>query len=275
VRSTYGHRVLGNAITGFVNSLPNKKLDYFTATADFLRRMYTLGSPADTRYFLDKTPRYHLIVDDLMEAFPEAKFIFLWRNPLAIAASMIQTWGNGKWNLYMFWIDLYRGLDALVSAFNRSGTRSIGVRYEDLAADPNREITKIMAYLGLESDGTILDAFSRAKPMHVPGRGDPSGQLKYQGVSRDSMDAWKKAMSNPFRKSWSREYLAWIGEERLTAMGFDLRELQADINLQQTNYDHLLSDIIRNALGKLYCRYAIESVRSNEPWANGLYFTQN
>jgi hypothetical protein len=37
--------------------------------------------------FLDKTPRYFLIVPELARLFPSARFILLWRNPLSVLAS--------------------------------------------------------------------------------------------------------------------------------------------------------------------------------------------
>jgi hypothetical protein len=52
---------------------------------DFGIDLYTRAA-GEARYFLDKTPRYHYVVDDLFRVFPEAKTIFLWRNPLAIVA---------------------------------------------------------------------------------------------------------------------------------------------------------------------------------------------
>jgi len=267
--------VLANAVNGFVDSFPNKREDYLTVVAECLSRMYSLGAGADTTYFLDKTPRYHLIVDDLMEAFPEAKFIFLWRNPLAIASSMIQTWGRGRWNLYMFFVDLYQGIDSLATAFNRNRACAIAVRYEDLTLFPGKEVARIMAYLGLEDDGSIVEAFGRAKSMDSPGRGDPTGQYKYRGVSKGSMDSWKTVMGNPFRKAWSRSYVEWIGQERFKIMGYDPSEFISEIESQPANFKYLLSDVIRNFLGKIYCKYSIAEVRSNKPWQENIYFTKN
>jgi hypothetical protein len=210
-----------------------------------------------------------------MEAFPDAKFIFLWRNPLAVASSMIQTWGQGRWNLYMFLVDLYQGVDSLVSAYNRNRDRSIAVKYEDLAASPGKELARVMDYLGLEDDGSIIEAFGRAKTMDAPGRGDPTGQYKYRSVSKGSMDSWKTVMGNPFRKAWSRNYLEWVGQERLETMGYDIRELIADMDSQPASYKYMVSDVIRNIFGKIYCKYSIEDVRGNKPWRENIYFTRN
>jgi len=47
---------------------------------------------AGKRFFLDKTPRYYFIIPELKNVFPEAKFIILLRNPLAVLSSILNTW---------------------------------------------------------------------------------------------------------------------------------------------------------------------------------------
>lgn len=275
VKSIYGHGVLSNATRGFIDTFEDKRKSYNTCVSEFLINMYELGSESNSRYFLDKTPRYHLIVDDLMEAFPDAKFIFLWRNPLAIAASMIKTWGSGNWNLYMFLVDLYRGMDSLVTAYNNNQGRSIALKYEDLVSSPDDEISRIMPYLDLDYDENIVKNFKYAKKIEVPGRGDPTGQYIYNGVSKGSMDGWKSVMSNPFRKAWSKGYLQWIGENRMDVMGYNIDELISEIETQKTSYRYLTSDILRNIYGKIYCKYSIEIVKNNIPWKDDIYFCKN
>ena len=263
------------SVTGFVDSFPNGKDDYLESAADFLNNLYTLASEPGAHYFVDKTPRYHLVVDELLRAYPNGKFIFLWRNPLAISASMIQTWGKGKWNLYMFLVDLYSGITSLVEAFEKNRDRTIAVRYEDLVSSPDQELVRIMSYLELDNDMDLQDSFLDKNRVDAPGRGDPTGQSKYNRISQDSMDSWKSVMSNPFRKAWCKSYLEWIGPQRLNTMGYDLKSFYQTIDSQSTNVDYLISDIVRHAYGKIYCRLQLDCIRNNEPWADGLYFPKN
>ena len=210
-----------------------------------------------------------------MESFPDAKFIVLWRNPLAVAASMIQTWGQGSWNLFMFQVDLYRGLDFLVSSFNSNKNRCIAVKYENLVTSPNEEMVRIMSYLDLKYDVNVLDAFKYAKKIEAQGRGDPTGQHKYKKVSTDSLHNWKLTLANPFRKLWSKNYLKWVGQERLNLMGYDFNKLYSDIDSEKVTYQNLASDIVRNIYGKIYCKYSINIVRNNIPWHKNIYFYKN
>ena len=274
VNSVYGHSVLSNAITGYVDALPGGRDSYYKSAARFLNDLYDCGSTENSRYFIDKTPRYHLIVDDILRAFPDAKVIFLWRNPLSIASSMIKTWGDGKWNLYMFNIDLYRGINSLVNAFGNN-KNCISVRYEDLVHAPEGEMERIMAYLELEYDPGIVHGFKDAKKLDSKGRGDPTGQHKYSGVSEKPMNAWKEVMANPFRKTWCKQYLDFIGKEKLAVMGYDLNELQHEIREIPTSYQYLLSDFMRKFYGGIYNRFCIEDIRRNKPWRDNIFFSKN
>ena len=40
-------------------------------------------------YFLDKTPRYYHIIQELKDLFPESKFVILVRNPVSVFSSIM------------------------------------------------------------------------------------------------------------------------------------------------------------------------------------------
>src|SRR2546430_873315 len=83
----YSHSDASAAIADFCASLPSGDQSYFEAVRTFALELYAHASPRDAMYFLDKTPRYHLIAEELSRTFPDAKYVFLWRHPLSIVAS--------------------------------------------------------------------------------------------------------------------------------------------------------------------------------------------
>ena len=125
VSSEYIHVSLAQGFGEFVSKLPGGRADYFREVRAMLERLQQKISAPGKTCFLDKTPRYHLILDELAQIFPDAKFIVLWRNPLAIVASILNTWKDGRFDLRVVSqasgelqtsIALSRSVDELLSA---------------------------------------------------------------------------------------------------------------------------------------------------------------
>jgi hypothetical protein len=204
------------------------------------------------RLFLDKTPRYHLVADQVLELFPAAKAIFLWRQPLAVASSIIESFGDGRWNLDKYSIDLYEGLDLLLKAHETHRARSLSVRYEDILSQPDAESRRIFEYLGLDVPDAAAETFADVR---LSGRmGDRTGTA-YAGIVQEPLAKWTTTMANPIRRRWCAQYLAWLGD-RLETMGYDRSELDAALRSMPVSRKALVSDAGRIAAGYGYWRIA-------------------
>jgi len=264
VYAEYSHATMRNALRDFFMELPNGELDYLEAVHKFAMDLYQKVSDEKTAYFLDKTPRYHLICDDIIRAFPEGKFVFLWRNPLSIIASIIETWGRGKWNLYMFTVDLYDGLEKLIKSYQQYQSKFISLQYEDFLKDQDGETNRLLQYLDLEANTELLAEFAN---ISFAGKmGKPEHGASYNVVSREPLEKWKAVLNNPFRRAWSRNYLFWIGKERLSAMGYNMEDLLTELNSLPMSGKNLISDIIMAGYGIIYC--ALEPAIIKEKWKN-------
>ncbi len=144
-------------------------------------RLYSRRAKAGAKYFVDKTPRYHVISAEIMRLFSDAHFIFLWRNPLAIIASIIETWGKGRWNLYEFDFDMFDGLERLVATCCQAGDRACSIRYEDLVGEDPVGRQRLFRHLKLESDASQSRQFSAVT---LSGRmGDQTGSGVYLAIT--------------------------------------------------------------------------------------------
>jgi Sulfotransferase family len=245
----YGHRGLVRAVEDFCDVLPRGRDDYVAEIRELALRLYRKASPAGTRYFLDKTPRYHLVADEILDLFPEAKYLILWRNPLAVVASIIETWAGGKWNLYRFKVDLFDGTENLLRIHERHGSKVHALRYEALITEPEETWTGVFRYLGLPFDDSVLSRFA---DVELAGRwGDQSGTGRYDAVSSEPLESWKRVLNNPVRKAWCRRYLRWIGHDKLAVMGYDLDLLCAELDALPTSYRRVGSDLGRGGWGLL------------------------
>lgn len=241
----YNHRALVRAVEDFCGALPGGREDYLAEIREFALRLYEKASPEGTSYFLDKTPRYHLISEEIIAAFPEGRFLLLWRNPLAVAASIMESWANGRWNLYRYKVDLFDGVENLVRTYERHADAIYTMRYEELITDPERSWGGVFRYMDLPFDRSVLDTFG---DVELAGRmGDRSG--RFVGVSDKPAEGWKRTFNNPVRKSWGRRYLRWIGRERLAVMGYDLDHLLSELEGIPKSYHRVGSDLGRGCWG--------------------------
>jgi hypothetical protein len=247
VFAEYNHSSLVSAVKDFCETLPGGREDYVAEVRDFALRLYGRAAPPGARYFLDKTPRYHLIADEVISAFPEGRHVFLWRNPLAVISSIIETWGHGRWNVYRHKVDLYKGLENLIETYLQNEDRVLAVRYEDLILSPRKEWQGVFDYLDLPFDPAVLDSFVG---VGLKGRsGDPTGTLRYDRMSEEPLEGWKRVLCNPFRKRWCRRYLRWLGQERLAVMGYDMGALIDQLDSLPHSYRKVGSDIYQGGIG--------------------------
>lgn len=253
VLAEYPHELMVTAVEDFCRELPAGSDDYQQELHDFVIRLYRKAAGEQARFFLDKTPNYNLIASEIMRLFPEGKFVFLWRNPLSILSSIVETWQGGHWHPTIYREDLFIGLPRLVAAYLDKQDSTYSVRYEDLASGDAQQWRSLMQYLEIEFDTSALQRFTDVR---LKGRlGDPTGVKRYSGLSTEPTQKWKQTVRNPIRCEWSRRYLRFLGNDRLAAMGYDgeqlIRELRSGIPTLKSlvpDLGWLISDIAREPL---------------------------
>jgi len=240
VRTEYGHRFVHRATGCLCEAIPDKVDGYLRRIRELMDNLYNDASTEGTTYFVDKTPAYVLIAEEVIRLFPDAKFIVLWRNPLAIIASAVEAWGGRRWNISEVYNLITQGLINLIEASQKHKDRICFVRYEDLTVSPEVELRKIMAYLDLDYEADMIKNFSQIQLKKI--MGDPLGAKKYKSISRESLEAWKKTLAGLLRKVWCRRYLKWVGKNNLSIMGYDLEELQQELNNIPIRYRGIFRD---------------------------------
>lgn len=277
VLAEYGHKSCARAIEDFVHSIDGKDEVYWKALREFALKLYTNASSPEAKYFLDKTPRYTLIANELVRIFPDAKFIVLFRNPLSVAASIVETWGKGDWNLGSRSVDIYNSYELLDEFYSKHSDRCLKVNYESLVGRPQEEAARIFSYLGLKPVEATESAFKR---VDLKGRmGDPTGVHEYAELSQDSIAKWERVLNNRFRRRWALDYLDWLGEERLKRNGYDLRTLRVAVEQLPMTSQNLLSDVLSEASrslkvwhGPLLLRERLRVLFSNKQWRLPRYY---
>lgn len=259
--TNYNHRLARSAMINMASRLPGGVERLREHQRAYCEAVYQdLAGQSNCRYFLDKTPRYHIIAQQIVRTFPDARFVFLWRNPLSVVASMCDTWYGSQWKIYRHQLDLYQGVEELVEASDSLGERACCIRYEELVQNTQETLSRIADYLN-------LSPFSGELAEKPEGKyGDPTGPARYKEVTKASVDGWNSVFNTPVRKRWAHGYLEWIGEERLSCMGYSLDALRMGLMETPDTWKGAPRDLFNMCRGSFYS--AFEPVIFANKWRN-------
>jgi hypothetical protein len=167
--------------------------------------------PANTTAvrLLEKTPKNALRIPFFARLFPDARFVFLWRDPCENISSIIEAWKSGKWVTYDAmpgwngpwslilppgWRELRGKPLGDIAAFQWETTNRIAlddlaqlpasrwmsVSYADFLADTPRAVQRICAFAGIEFDAALLRRVGAPLP------------LSRYTQTRPAPDKWRK-----------------------------------------------------------------------------------
>jgi LPS sulfotransferase NodH len=154
------------------------------------------GQPITTavrRRMLEKTPKNALRIPFFNRLFPDAIFIFLWREPVGNLSSIIEAWRSGNWKTY----NGLRGFDGPwslilppgwasmngksleeIAAFQWQTTNQIAmadleslprerwcvVNYQELLDDPTAAVLRLCERIGIEADDSLRRRLGSSLP---------------------------------------------------------------------------------------------------------------
>jgi LPS sulfotransferase NodH len=158
-------------------------------------------APTEGARLLEKTPKNSLRIPFLKEVFPDARFIFLWRQPRENLSSIIEAWRSGAWITYPSlpgwdgpwslllppgWQSLRGAPPASIAALQWQraneialddlqqlpGERWTAVGYHDFLADPAATVRRLCEFAGVPFDRTLAARTSGVLPQsrstHTP-----------------------------------------------------------------------------------------------------------
>lgn len=252
--SEYAHQGAMKALNDFIGNLPNKEKDFNESLGAFVSDLYEKQCVNGEIYFLDKTPRYHLIIREISELFPDAKFIFLFRNPLHVISSIMETFCDGGfYGLFRYNIDITNGVTNLAKGYELLKEKSLALNYEDLVVDPQKIIKSVCDYLELDFEPGMLQNFSK---QDTKGKmGDPTGAKLYKKIQTKSLEKWKNTFNTRYRKTIIKRYIKNIDKNDLSAIGFDKGKLLSELDMVKTTKQSLLKDFLHITVGKYILKY--------------------
>jgi len=219
------NQVMADYIQNFIAAMPENT--YQDAIRQMSAHLYDeIIKANNASFFVDKTPRYYLIVKEIRELFPEALIILQIRNPLAALISMVKRKGHQRINLIFNREDLLDAPGYLIEAMERDDENLLVFHYEALVKNPEKVAT-VYQTLGLE----IPENMEQISPPVAENAPNPqAGDHKIQGMTEvddSAIDSWQKELKNPQMWRFAYDYLNYLGEDCITRLGYDYQELQA------------------------------------------------
>jgi hypothetical protein len=217
-------QVLGTAVRRFAEGATTDGTGMTAAARAAARVLYDGWLRREGRtHILDKTPRYHLILDYLVDVFPKARFVWLLRDPLDVAASHLSSWGQDIARMIAeerddpAVFDLLPGLDALERFHARYPSRIHLVRYEDLATAPNGPLQDLLDQLGLPADSEIVERMTDLAGFIRPDTAFGDSKIfSTRSPHNRSIGSWRTVLDETQR----RILLDAIGTDRLSRLGY-------------------------------------------------------
>ncbi|RMD60150.1 sulfotransferase family protein, partial [Candidatus Parcubacteria bacterium] len=160
----------------------------------------------------DKTLNTHRLLGAIHCALPKAKIIHVRRHPLDHCLGMFRAnFRGGEFDFVYslrgigYYYRMYARLMRHWASVLPEGTM-LEVRYEDLVREPEREVRRMIDFLGLPWDEACLD-FSRARTIV---RTSSVAQVR-EGMRKDYMQRWKRYEKHlePLKRILKDELAAW------------------------------------------------------------------
>lgn len=214
----------------FIGSLPNGEEQYrHTITSAFVSLYQSILHDKKKHLFLDKTPRYFHIINELHEYFPEAKFIFLLRNPVAVITSVIKTFTGDDWNrLSDFRHDLLFAPRLILDGKMRTGTSAHSLKFEDLLENPESQITNICEFLEVDYSSSLLNYGRKNQPKWRFGDQDNAYSSLKPGAEVNNK--WIGELKDPQIWRVVSDYIQMLGRMVLESMNYDFDQLTQHIH---------------------------------------------
>ena len=140
----------------------NEHLSFPEMAADFLAQRQAM----DEKPLVGATVHHHF--DQLPQLWPDARFIYLQRDPRDVSRSCVQMgWAGSTWHGADFWINADSAWTELCKQVPRQ--QCMAIKFEDLVADTPARLSEICNFLGVEYEPGMLEidrdtTYSRPNP---------------------------------------------------------------------------------------------------------------
>ena len=231
-KAPYDHINAAEATKAFIEDLPGGEQDYLDALRAYTDTLYSrMLSTSGKSYFLDKTPANALVLPFLQRLYPDAKYIVLTRHPVAVFSSYANSFFDGDWQAaHAFNPILERYVPAVATFLRDRPVPLLHVAYEDLVTEPEPELERIFAFMGLEHEPDAVE-YGKGAPAKK-GMGDPITVHTQDRPVAHSVDKWAAELAHDAdKRALAEDMIGRIDRADLEAWQWPVDALWAPLEL--------------------------------------------
>lgn len=220
------------ALKGFLNEIHKGEDHYLGVIREAALKLYGAALDGTGKiFFLDKTPRYYFILPELRRTFPNARFVLLVRNPLAVLASILHVVMQGRLQRFLSEDrrhDIVSAPRLMVQALRNLQGKAGVVHYEQLVSEPEKTVGDLCVKLDLTYDPSMLEYGSK---VHLNSSFvDPKSIYKHIRPVKDYVANWPQYLDTPEKVQMAQAYLKLIGKDTVEGLGYSYVEIEALLN---------------------------------------------
>ena len=218
------------AFIGEDDSFLKRKIQRFAL--DF----YSVAMGQNKGLFLDKTPRYYHIIEELVDLFPASRYLFLTRNPLSVFSSILAYNFNGDLGLMLSQpdrlFDLFLGPVKMLEAKKFQGPSRVYVRYEDLVKEPEKTMSAVVSGLSLSGFSGSMTEYKVSELFRGSESVDRKSLATHSSVVEDYVTSWVLALDTGEKRRAAGDYLELMGEDLVEGLGYSYQTLREQLELR-------------------------------------------
>jgi len=223
-KAPYDHILSAEAQKLFVQQLPNKENDYWSACRAYCDVLYGqyLKAKGEKKICLDKTPAYSLVLPFITKVYPDAKYIILTRHPLATFSSFANSFFDGDYKVAQAHNPiLNRYIPAIADFLRKKEVDFIHVRYEELVKKPEEWFDKICTFLEIPFEPDAIEYGKSDDETRDKGLGDPLGVKQHTRPTTGSIKKWvEELMLDSEKLKMMQDIINQISDEDLAIFGY-------------------------------------------------------
>jgi hypothetical protein len=169
---------------------------------DRIMQGYAVNKPTATRW-LEKTPRHVNFIPQILALFPDARIINIVRDPRDVVSSNVRFQElspekdrTERRRICLSRSESWNTMVSFAKGLLPGEPRLMSVRYEDLIADPEGSLTRIMDFVGEERTSQELESFGKNYRAVALEKEDVRKQLCSVGEIVDRRGIWKTRMTH-------------------------------------------------------------------------------